>query len=184
MSPHGLASPVATTLLILHGLVAVALLGAITHQAVATWAPARTGPRSFFGSFRAVRAAKFATAVVVLYCASALLTRSCCPCRHRHPPADHVRFKGCLSEPGSAGGSSNRVEVIEISKELVEPVQVRRSACHHAAVVGADVPDADIVPHDDDDVLRGRRCARRYHGSEQKTKADVLYARSRVFGAR
>src|SRR3954466_5445411 len=30
-------------------------------------------------------------------------TRSCCLCRHRHPPADHLRFKGCLSEPGSAG---------------------------------------------------------------------------------
>jgi hypothetical protein len=66
-------APVATALLILHGLVAVALLGAITHQAVATWAPARAGPRSFFGRFRAVPAARFANAVVVLYCASALL---------------------------------------------------------------------------------------------------------------
>ena len=39
-------------------------------------------------------------------------------------------------------------------------VEVRRPARHHAAVVGADVPDADVVAHDDDDVglrLRGRR---------------------------
>ncbi len=30
-----------TTLLIIHGLLAVALLGAITHQAVAVWMPVR-----------------------------------------------------------------------------------------------------------------------------------------------
>src|SRR5215203_2208458 len=34
--------------------------------------------------------------------AQADLTRSCCLCRHRHPPADHVRFKGCLSQSESA----------------------------------------------------------------------------------
>ena len=33
-----------------------------------------------------------------------------------------------------------------------ELVEVRRPAGHHAAVVGADVPDADVVAHDDDDV--------------------------------
>ena len=40
-----------------------------------------------------------------------------------------------------------------------ELVEVRRPAGHHAAVVGADVPDADVVAHDDDDVrllLSGR----------------------------
>ena len=31
-------------------------------------------------------------------------------------------------------------------------VEVRRAARHHAAVIGADVPDADVVAHDDDDV--------------------------------
>jgi hypothetical protein len=64
---------VATTLLIIHGLVAVALLGAITHQALATWAPARTRPGSFFGRFRAVPSASFANTIVVLYAVSALL---------------------------------------------------------------------------------------------------------------
>ena len=41
-------------------------------------------------------------------------------------------------------------------------VEVRRCACHQAAVVGADIPHADVVAHDHDDVgflwlLRGRR---------------------------
>ena len=63
----------ATALLIVHGLVAVALLGAITHQTLATWAPARARPGSFFGRFRAVPSASFANAIVVLYAVSALL---------------------------------------------------------------------------------------------------------------
>jgi len=63
----------ATTLLILHGLVAVALLGAITHQTWAVCAPPRTKPLSFFGRFRAVPGAGFTNAVVVLYLVSWLL---------------------------------------------------------------------------------------------------------------
>jgi hypothetical protein len=62
-----------TALLILHGLVAVALLGAITHQALAAWAPAGGRPRSFFGRFRTVRPVVYADAVVALYVAAALL---------------------------------------------------------------------------------------------------------------
>ena len=63
----------ATALLIIHGLVAVALLGAITHQTLATWAGARERLGSFFGRFRTVPSASFANAVVVLYAVSALL---------------------------------------------------------------------------------------------------------------
>jgi len=63
----------ATTLLILHGLVAVALLGAITHQTLATCAPSRAKPLSFFGRFRAVPGTGFANAVVILYLISWLL---------------------------------------------------------------------------------------------------------------
>jgi hypothetical protein len=62
-----------TALLILHGLVAVALLGAITHQTLAAWIPSRAGLHSFFNRFRAVRPAAFANAIVVLYVAAALL---------------------------------------------------------------------------------------------------------------
>jgi hypothetical protein len=63
----------ATTVLILHGLVAVGLLGATTHQMLAIWVPSRAKSPSFFGRFRAVRAAAFANAIVVLYVVSALL---------------------------------------------------------------------------------------------------------------
>src|SRR5262245_8788267 len=63
----------ATVILILHGLVAVGLLGAITHQTLAVWAPSGAPPRSFFSRFRAVPSAAFANAVVILYLLSALL---------------------------------------------------------------------------------------------------------------
>ncbi len=63
----------ATAVLIIHGLVAVALLGAITHQTLATWAGPLARPGSFFGRFRAVPSASFANAVVVMYAVSALL---------------------------------------------------------------------------------------------------------------
>jgi len=60
-------------LLIIHGLVAVALLGAITHQALATWAPAGARAGSLFRRFRAVPSASFASAIVLLYVVSTLL---------------------------------------------------------------------------------------------------------------
>ncbi len=63
----------ATVLVIIHGLVAVALLGAITHQTLATWVPAVAKPGSFFGRFRAVTPASFANAIVVLYLIAAAL---------------------------------------------------------------------------------------------------------------
>ena len=63
----------ATALLIVHGLVAVALLGAVTHQTLAAWAPARGWRGSFFSRFRAVPPASFANAIVILYGVSALL---------------------------------------------------------------------------------------------------------------
>jgi hypothetical protein len=63
----------ATAPLIVHGLVAVALLGAITHQTLATWASPGARPQSFFARFRGVPAGAFANAIVVLYVAAALL---------------------------------------------------------------------------------------------------------------
>ena len=45
----------------------------LRHQTLATWAPARARPGSFFGRFRAVPSASFANAIVVLYAVSALL---------------------------------------------------------------------------------------------------------------
>ena len=56
-----------TTLLIIHGLLAVALLGAITHQAVAVWLPVRAKAGSFVTRFRAVPSTSYVTAIIVLY---------------------------------------------------------------------------------------------------------------------
>jgi hypothetical protein len=56
-------------LLILHGLLAVALLGAITHQAlsVLTTAPPANGRWTFLDRFRGVDATAYATPIVVLF---------------------------------------------------------------------------------------------------------------------
>ena len=65
-------------------------------------------------------------------------------------------------------------------------VEVRRAARHHAAVVGADVPDADVVAHDDDDVGPLRRCCacalRRIEQRDrhQRGRADQRGAGSRL----
>jgi hypothetical protein len=64
---------VAIVLVIIHGLVAVALLGAITHQALSSWAPASARPGSFFGRFRTVPSAAFTNAIIVLYLVTATL---------------------------------------------------------------------------------------------------------------
>jgi hypothetical protein len=62
-----------TALLIVHGLFAVALLGAITHQTASTLLPARKPAGSFVGRFRAVGAASYSNAVAVLYVCTFLL---------------------------------------------------------------------------------------------------------------
>jgi hypothetical protein len=56
-----------TTLLIIHALLAVTLLGAITHQTVALWLPARARAGSFVARFRAVPTTSYVGAIIVLY---------------------------------------------------------------------------------------------------------------------
>jgi hypothetical protein len=63
----------AVTLLIVHGLLAVALLGAISHQAISVWLPARQGAESFVGRMRSVSASSYVNAVIVLYLLTATL---------------------------------------------------------------------------------------------------------------
>ena len=60
-------------LLIVHGLLAVTLLGAITHQALSL-VPKRAaaGPLSFLGRFRSVDSEAYATAIVVLFVVTAI----------------------------------------------------------------------------------------------------------------
>ncbi len=62
-----------TTLLIIHALLAVTLLGAITHQAVSVWLPAPAASGSFVTRFRAVPGTSYANAVVLLYAATMTL---------------------------------------------------------------------------------------------------------------
>lgn len=60
-------------LLLLHGLCAVALLGAVTHQAIGVLWPARQISDSFLARMRSVSAPAYVTAVIVLYVVTAIL---------------------------------------------------------------------------------------------------------------
>jgi hypothetical protein len=62
-----------TTLLIIHGLIAVALLGGITHQTAAACWPAAKSGGSFLTSFRAVAGARYTTVNTALYVAAVAL---------------------------------------------------------------------------------------------------------------
>ena len=60
-------------LLLLHGLLAVALLGAITHQALSVLPlAAAKGQRTFFDRFRGVNGPAYATPIVVLFVVTAI----------------------------------------------------------------------------------------------------------------
>ncbi len=61
-------------LLILHGLLAVALLGAITHQSLSMLrtAPAANGRWTFIARFRGVDATAYATPIVVLFAVTSI----------------------------------------------------------------------------------------------------------------
>ena len=56
-----------TTLLLLHGLLAAALIGAITHQTLSVWWPPRAALGSFFARFRAVNVASYTNAIIIMF---------------------------------------------------------------------------------------------------------------------
>ena len=60
-------------LLLLHGLSAMLLLGAITHQVLALWLPAWGRPSGWWHALRAVHPERYVRAVVVLFCLTLLL---------------------------------------------------------------------------------------------------------------
>ncbi len=60
-------------LLILHGLCAVALLGALTHQAISVLWPARQRTGSFVSSLRSVPSSTYTNAIIVMFIATAIL---------------------------------------------------------------------------------------------------------------
>ena len=61
------------TLLILHGLAAFMLLGAVTHQALGVWLPARGNSATFVNRLRAVPPTSYVNAIVVLFLTTAIL---------------------------------------------------------------------------------------------------------------
>lgn len=56
-----------TTILLLHGLLAAALIGAITHQALSAWWPPRKAAGSLFARFRAVNTASYTNGIILLF---------------------------------------------------------------------------------------------------------------------
>src|SRR5262249_7585383 len=58
------------TLLIAHGLAAFMLLGAVTHQALGIWLPARSKAPTFVNRLRAVPPTSYVNAIVVLFLAT------------------------------------------------------------------------------------------------------------------
>src|SRR4051812_44129954 len=63
-----------TILLIVHGLLAIALLGALTHQAASVLMPIRVpSDDGFVTRFRAVKGAGYATAICVLWALTFLM---------------------------------------------------------------------------------------------------------------
>ena len=56
-----------TALLLIHGLLAAALIGAITHQLLSVWWPPRAAPGSFFARFRAVNVASYTNAIIIMF---------------------------------------------------------------------------------------------------------------------
>src|SRR5712671_3261700 len=56
-----------TLLLLFHGLLAAALIGAITHQMLGACWPPRAAPDSIFARFRAVKVASYTNAVIAMF---------------------------------------------------------------------------------------------------------------------
>jgi hypothetical protein len=62
-----------TTLLIIHGLMAVTLLGALTHQTLSVWWPAAKRTGRFLNDVRAVPSTSYTNAIIVLFLITASL---------------------------------------------------------------------------------------------------------------
>jgi hypothetical protein len=61
------------TLLIVHGLAAFLLLGALTHQTISVWVPIHVHVSNFFDRTRAVSAKNYSAAIVWFYIATFVL---------------------------------------------------------------------------------------------------------------
>ena len=75
-----------------------------------------------------------------------------------------------------AGGAGLLAVVVREDRAFAgDAVNIRRPVTHHAAIVGTDVPVADVISHDHEDVglllLRHRGCGRHCHGSKRCQQA-------------
>ncbi len=82
----------ATLLLFVHLLVAVTLLGAVTHQALSLLWPAPAGPRSFFQSYRGVRTAIYTNTIVILYVAMIVIGGIIYPTFRNHVSPELIKL--------------------------------------------------------------------------------------------
>src|SRR5262249_20649067 len=64
---------VITAVLLVHGLLAAALIGAITHQVLSVWWPPRAAPGSFFARFRGVNVASYTNAIIIMFVIQAFI---------------------------------------------------------------------------------------------------------------
>ena len=60
-------------LLIVHSLLAVGLLGALTHQTISVWWPARTRTGSFVSGLRSVPSMSYTNAIIILFILTAIV---------------------------------------------------------------------------------------------------------------
>ena len=75
--------------------------------------------------------------------------------RRRQPHFEQARAQRALAgdEGGAARGAGLLPVIVGEDRALArDPIDVGRAVAHHAAIVGADVPVADVVAHDDEDV--------------------------------
>jgi hypothetical protein len=87
------------------------------------------------------------------------------PGADRQLTGDEVRAAGGAARLGVVVG-----ERMPCGGQLVE---IRRSAGHHALVVGADVKPADVVAHDDDDVRLSTPSVRRLRAFANTNRSSI-----------
>ena len=133
-----------TTLLIIHGLLAVALLGAITHQALAVCWPARN-TESFVARFRAVSGVSYTNAIILLFVITFILGLVIYPAYRLHVRTYLTDYR--LFSAEGAFEIKEHLSVIVLGLLPFYWFLWRRSA---AEVFGADIETAVILNKNQD----------------------------------
>src|SRR5262249_7605688 len=75
--------------------------------------------------------------------------------RARHADLEQAGSEWMLSRDEGRPPGGTRLLPIVVGEERSFPcdaVNIRRSSTHHASVIGTDVPDANVIGHDDEDI--------------------------------